>query len=319
MATAIDLLRGILNGFRALNSKGVYSSNAAKTDLLRQILLEVQAPATLHPDTVDYLSRVALAGGSVSSANQLALDTAIRSIYTNNLRGGATNFLKYWLCVNLTESFTGCLVPVYDDGVGNAVNNNFVAGDWSATLGLTGNGSTKYLASNWNPTTQLGTFSLAGRYDAHFSCWITNLITPSGLAHDPRLLGYDSGSATNSDTFQIFLNQTTPNNFTPYLTTNLGETNVSPTAQFLLVNRFGTGAASGRFLNNNSLLRVAGDPSSFTNHAGSPFFFALNRSGSPSRRSNSSISNFTLGYGLPSSQETALYNILNTLRLALGV
>jgi hypothetical protein len=41
--TAIDSLRGILNGFRDLNSKGIYTMNATETDLLRQILLEVQA------------------------------------------------------------------------------------------------------------------------------------------------------------------------------------------------------------------------------------------------------------------------------------
>jgi hypothetical protein len=41
--TAIDSLRGILNGFRDLNSKGIYTMNGTETDLLRQILLEVQA------------------------------------------------------------------------------------------------------------------------------------------------------------------------------------------------------------------------------------------------------------------------------------
>ena len=40
--TAIDSLRGILNGFRDLNSKGIYPMNATETDLLRQILLEVE-------------------------------------------------------------------------------------------------------------------------------------------------------------------------------------------------------------------------------------------------------------------------------------
>lgn len=41
--TAIDSLRGILNGFRDLNSKGIYTMNGTETDLLRQILIEVQA------------------------------------------------------------------------------------------------------------------------------------------------------------------------------------------------------------------------------------------------------------------------------------
>jgi len=56
-ATAIDFLRSILNGFRALNSKGIYSMNATETDLLRQILIEVQA-----------LSLGGLVDGSVTTA-----------------------------------------------------------------------------------------------------------------------------------------------------------------------------------------------------------------------------------------------------------
>lgn len=57
MATAIDSLRGILNGFRALNSKGIYTMNATETDLLRQILLEVQV-----------LSLGGVADGSITTA-----------------------------------------------------------------------------------------------------------------------------------------------------------------------------------------------------------------------------------------------------------
>jgi hypothetical protein len=56
-ATAIDSLRGILNGFRDLNSKGIYTMNATETDLLRQILIEVQA-----------LSFGGLVDGSVTTA-----------------------------------------------------------------------------------------------------------------------------------------------------------------------------------------------------------------------------------------------------------
>lgn len=323
MATAIDLLRGILNGFRALNSKGVYSSNAAKTDLLRQILLEVQTLGGLHPDTENYLSRVAAVGGSVSSLKQAALDTAIRTIYTSGLRG-STNFLKYWLCLNLTNSFTGSLVPVYDDGVGNAVNNNFVAGDWSSTLGLTGDATSKYLNSNWNPTTQLGAFSLAGRFDAHFSCWVTNWIDAAPTTA-PRQMGYDSGSAGATDGFQILYDDL--GNFIPYLSAPIrvvptGVPIPSPRPKHILVNRFGSGAASGRFLADNDLLVTSGNPPPITlDHTGSIFLFCLNRNNGTgaSRLTDQSISNFTMGYGLSLSHESALYNILNTFVTAIGV
>lgn len=52
--TAIDSLRGILNGFRDLNSKGIYTMNGTETDLLRQILIEVQALSILsNPSGTD--------------------------------------------------------------------------------------------------------------------------------------------------------------------------------------------------------------------------------------------------------------------------
>lgn len=58
--TAIDSLRGILNGFRDLNSKGIYPMNATETDLLRQILLEVES----------------LSLGSASDPSQITSETA---------------------------------------------------------------------------------------------------------------------------------------------------------------------------------------------------------------------------------------------------
>ena len=67
MSTAIDSLRGILNGFRDLNSKGIYAMNATETDLLRQILIEVQA-LSLGGLVDGSVTTPKLADGSVTTA-----------------------------------------------------------------------------------------------------------------------------------------------------------------------------------------------------------------------------------------------------------
>jgi len=64
------------------------------------------------------------------------------------------------------RTVAGAITPL----VGNApTNNNFVAGDYSRTLGLLGNGSNKYLATGYNnnDTTNFP------QNDSHISCYIT--------------------------------------------------------------------------------------------------------------------------------------------------
>lgn len=263
---------------------------------------------SFHPDTLNYLSRVVAAGGTVPAANLAALDVAIRSIYADNLRG-ATNFLKYWLCLNLTDSFTGCLVPVYDDGVGNATNNNFVSGDWSATLGLTGNGTNKNLSSLWNPTTKLGTFSNGGRCDAHVSAWVTALNT-TGASGVKGLMGSENDK--NDAVIMYTFNNTITGG---YITTISAELGVTQSVGLQLLNR--VSVSSLRLLTNNSLQDLTSEVASpiVTPDFNIPFFWF---GGGATSHSPCSVSNFTMGFGLTPAQETALYTILDTLRIALG-
>jgi hypothetical protein len=314
--TAIDSLRGILNGFRDLNSKGIYQNNAGKTDLLRQILLEVQELNSLHPATLDYLARVAIAGGTVSALNQAALDIAIRSMYAANLLGGG-NPLKYFLCFILTASFTGCTVPVIDDGVGNPTNNNFVAGDWSPILGLTGNGINKSLNLNYNPSVSLGSFSYAGRSDFHFGVWRNSfsLMTPLYAIHGGLQL---SGGSVNNLYFPYGA-VTNDENYVELLRTQTLYTSPAFTGKYLMINAVARDNArlvgDGSLLANNVVdSAVVGDPNqnlylfSCYNYEFNYEFGWIDKS----------ITMATFGYGLTPSQESALYSILNTLRIALG-
>jgi hypothetical protein len=253
-----------------------------------------------HADTDDYLTRLASAGGTISAYNTDLLDTKIKYAYAYGLRG-STDYLKYWLCLNLTESFTGCLVPVYDDGVGNATNFNFVSGDWSASLGLTGNGTNKTLSSLWNPTTKLGTFSNGGRCDAHISAWVTALNNTTGL-------GVRGLAGTYSDYSDGMVISTLNNtDILGYITTDSVDLYGSQTTGLQLMNR--VSVSSLRFLNNNTL---QDSTASVASPIVSPNFNIPLFSLGASAYSPCSISNFTIGLGLPTTDlETALYNMLN--------
>lgn len=92
--TAIDSLRGILNGFRDLNSKGIYTMNATETDLLRQILIEVQALSIGGTIADGSVTTAKIADLNVTTAKiaDLAISTAKlddNSVTTGKIAGGA--------------------------------------------------------------------------------------------------------------------------------------------------------------------------------------------------------------------------------------
>lgn len=115
------------------------------------------------PDALDYINRVETADGERleprvrTAINQFVLgckaDGIWTSLVTSCIMAGA-------------RTVAGAITPL----VGNApTNNNFVAGDYSRTLGLIGNGTNKYLATGYNnnDTTNFP------QNDSHISCYIT--------------------------------------------------------------------------------------------------------------------------------------------------
>jgi hypothetical protein len=110
----------------------------------------------LHPDTLVWLARVTAAGGTPLQKQINAIDKAIKYAYNNGLRDSSmspTHAISYLLCYGASGGFAGCNCPIWDDGVGNAILNNFVSTDWS-TAGLIGDGSTKFISTGWNPSTK---------------------------------------------------------------------------------------------------------------------------------------------------------------------
>ena len=115
------------------------------------------------PDALDYINRVETADGERleprvrTAINQFVLgckaDGIWTSLVTSCIMAGA-------------RTVAGAITPL----VGNApTNNNFVAGDYSRTLGLLGNDSNKYLATGYNnnDTTNFP------QNDSHISCYVS--------------------------------------------------------------------------------------------------------------------------------------------------
>jgi hypothetical protein len=96
---------------------------------------------TYDTDAAAYFAAIASAGSSISDANKSAVDTFVVGCKAD----GIWPAIKVSCILAAADDLTGALVPL----VGSApTNTNFVSGDYSRTLGLTGNGSTKCLDSN---------------------------------------------------------------------------------------------------------------------------------------------------------------------------
>lgn len=262
-----------------------------------------------HVDTLAYLNRLTSAGGTINQSNLDLLDTKIRLLYAHGLRG-ANNILKYWLKTNLSDSFTGCLVPIYDDGVGNPTNNNFVEADRNAD-GLKGNSSNKTLNSNWNFAAQLGAF--ANRYDLHIGMWVTDVT-------DINTYGVLMGATTPA--FALLGGITTllnlSNNNDIELNTNVGAVGSRILSQpitasltkvngLYLGNR--TALNSSRLLMNNSL-RASNTAGAIIPVNPNYSCYFLSWGGITGSFSGARFSDTFMGYGLSLAQETALYTIM---------
>lgn len=123
------------------------------------------APQVANADAQSWIDRVYSNGGTVSTATAAAVNTFCTSIESAGIRDRF-----YRLNLFAGSNLSAALVPLYrgtslgGTQFGNTTdtNNNFVSGDYSesgAAAGLTGNGSTKYLATGL-PQTYTGNNSI---------------------------------------------------------------------------------------------------------------------------------------------------------------
>jgi hypothetical protein len=132
--------------------------------------LIASARPRVHHDALDWARRVAANGGSVSQATLRAVSTFCDAIDRAAIRD---RFFRLNLFCG--SNLSACLVPLYrgpslggtQRGRATDANVNFVAGDYSESNGLTGNGSTKYLQTDL-PASALAT---GGNIRSHLSVY----------------------------------------------------------------------------------------------------------------------------------------------------
>jgi hypothetical protein len=99
--------------------------------------------SSYDPDATTYFANVATAGGTITTANKTAFNTAFLSMKSTTLYDGSSLWSKigqgYFFVGQETSSLMGLMVPFKSNYYsGNAVNNNFTS--YTKTGGLVGDG-----------------------------------------------------------------------------------------------------------------------------------------------------------------------------------
>lgn len=108
---------------------------------LVSIIASSRRRVTVDPDAADYFARIVAAGSTISAGNQAAVNAFVVGCKAD----GIWSAIKASCILAGADDLTGALVPL----VGAAPTNfNFVAGDYSRTTGLKGDGLSKNLNAN---------------------------------------------------------------------------------------------------------------------------------------------------------------------------
>jgi hypothetical protein len=147
--------------------------------------LNIVFPGTenFDPDTIDYLSRVAIADGGLL---ELPVASAINSFIVGCKSDGIWPAIKASCILAGARTLTGALVPLVGAAPTN-VDGLFVAADYNRKAGLIGNGSTKRLNSNRRDNAD-------PLNSAHVSAFVTEACQFNG-----RYVGVFSGSAQHRE------------------------------------------------------------------------------------------------------------------------
>lgn len=260
----------------------------------------------LNGRVADWAARVVTNGGAAPSAGTLAaLNTFVSSLITAGIDSKIFALNPY-----APDNLIACLTPLYKAFGNDPWTNNgpFVAGDLTIN-GLAGNGTTKYLDTGVNASL-LG----LGNNQAGFSlyCSVGNTTTKSDIGssnggtlntgidlffttHGAR--GWSGGSAVTPDTANIL--RTGFHSINRISNTSLVLYNASSTIPFAVLSQ-NNALENGLFPNFNI------------------FVHASDLSGAPNQVSNRRYSFFAIHPGFTSTQDQALFNAVQALRVAFG-
>jgi hypothetical protein len=200
---------------------------------LTQIIAASRRRSTVFDaDAADYFARIGTAGSSISDANKAAVDAFIRGCKTD----GIWTAIKASCLLAGPDDLTGALVPLVGTAPTN-VGGLFVAGDYSRTTGLKGDGSTKYLDSNRNN-------NVDPQNSKHLAIWQTG-------SEDRAATRSPIGTTASSAGASILSTNTTNRFGRIHINSGTGISNAGAYAGFWGVSRSASNASTLRFNSTN--------------------------------------------------------------------
>lgn len=257
----------------------------------------------IHPDTLDFYTRILANGGTISDADLTAIDVFVKEVYGNGLRSPLLD-VSPLAGNNLSSALTKLWYPLGTQST--LANNNFVGADYTRITGIKGDGATKYLNTGIIP----GNF-----FTQSFSTGVYNRSNISENAADI--------SANNAELTQgVGLYSKWGDGVTYFDSFNitLGEGRASATLvdpRGLIIGSRVSSADSKIYLNGNQVGAI-------TSSGGSPptttsiWYFTFNNAGTPIFFSSKYLGFFFVGFGLSAMQVSTLYRLVQNLMTAFG-
>jgi len=263
-----------------------------------------------HPEAADWRTRVIANGGAAPSTTTMkAVSDFCKSIDSSGLRS-----LLWRVNPMAGSDLSSALVPLYRSntalglqGDATDTNSNFVSGDYVATSGLIGNGSSKRLSTG---------LPLNFTANRHLGVFVHTLPTNTFRAY----IGA-RGATTFAGLFSIDGGGPTTN----CSTTNYTDASAAGgTATFthaggdFVLGTHGSGAGTAiAFVNGvQSGTGIGNAAGSIT--TGISVFSVINSAGTAANFTNARIGGYSIGDNLSGAQSLAYYNIWDTLVRALG-
>jgi hypothetical protein len=253
-------------------------------------------------DAVFYLSALATADGAdPGAAVKHAVDTYFQALKSNSLWTLINQIYLFCGATTLAGALTAAKGPT-------PTNNGFGSGDYNQKLGLTGNGTSKYL----NINTLSNTINATSH---HFSVTCSGGMETSG---DRIAVGVYNGTSVST-----LLSLDT---FAPYVGGRAFRSGIS-TGEFPILT---TGLVSSGFLcgsrtaGNAAFIDYNGATASSTRNitptfiAASPYLYALNSNGAAAAFTAMSLQIFTRGAGLTTAQSATLRSLNNSYIAAIS-
>ncbi len=258
----------------------------------------------IHPVVVDWVGRIFANSGTIGEKSVSAVNRFWTTLTQNNLTGKCK-------CLNpfIPDSLSGMMVPLVSiSGSGNWINSGFTSGDLTIS-GLIGNGTTKYVNTQFYPG------HVIGSGDGGFIAYVTVDVkanvneagcTDAGGANAMRLYCHYGDNNTYYNMYGPNINTIiTTGTLVGYLG-GFRTANTSFTA-------YHAAAASGHLVKITSAVSSTPVPSKVR-----PMYVFATNEGTTANFSAKRLSFFAITNGLSSGESLIMYNAIQQLRMDFG-